>query len=87
MIALPSDVARCPGQGLVDMRALHVVTDARCDGCARLEAGREATSQWISDGRPRVEGGAPSMPVAWMPAPRRSDPSDELFPCAARIEG
>lgn len=79
VMTLPNDKHRCPGKALVYTDTASIVTDPYCASCRRLQAGIEDRAQWVADGRPRIDGGAPAMRVPWMPAPAE-------MPCSARLD-
>lgn len=78
-MTLPNDKHRCPGKALIYTDTASIVTDPYCTACKRLQAGIEDRVQWIADGRPRIDGGAPAMRAPWMTAPVE-------MPCSERIE-
>ena len=75
-MTIPNDIARCPGRALI--QGANIVTDPYCTACKRLHAGIEDRAQWVADGRPRIDGGAPAMRVPWMAAPVE-------MPCSTKI--
>lgn len=81
MIQLPNDVARCPGNPLIDLKSAVIYTDPSCEGCHRLIAAREATAAWIEAGRPTrsATDRTPDTRVAWMTSPTG-------WPCTSRID-
>lgn len=43
-VNLPNDVARCPGNALIERRTLAIYTDPSCEGCHRLIAARSVSA-------------------------------------------
>lgn len=76
-MTLPTDTARCPGKAPI--QGANIVTDPYCTGCKRMQAGIADRAQWVADGRPRIDGGAPAMRCMWMAAPAE-------MPCSARMD-